>query len=375
MLIVLRTKTYRGVGLVSTMLALSVLALLVVLAGNHVSEYNFQLRQKSVAADLSRLIDASTDYISRNFKDLEDDIIASGVPILRLTPQDLINVGTLNSSFATTNDLGQIYIIYAERVDDGKLDVLVTTRTPLNDPANYNFPALYNYKGNGHIGIVSPSNPDYLAGPGLLAKVSQYKIYDNEPSLGETAVISHLSIPTVFSDYLYRTQQAGHALATTMETDLDLGTFDLNNAGDINGETLTLEQQLDVLGGVSVLGELNVGSLDVTGDTTLTDVTATEATFNNSLQTTDLAVSGETTASTIDVAAGLTANTGNFDTSVSAETLNTDTLGVLLFEGNDISIESATINDLNANRLIIDGDLSADSAAINALDVGGCTGC
>ena len=86
------------------------------------------------------------------------------------------------------------------------------------------------------------------------------------PEAGALATLRRLDHRAVYGDQLYRVAVPGFAGANRMETDLDLGGNDLTGANAVEADTLALESDLTVGGGLTVTADLMVGrALTVSG--------------------------------------------------------------------------------------------------------------
>ncbi len=368
------TRKSRGAGLISFLFAMPLLAVVVFWATKAVSEYNFERRQAEIAGDLRTIIAAAEANYQSSPKAFYRSLSIRG--FIKYELSDLKSAENLVSSFPETNSLGQGYAVYFRDLGNENIEIMATTITPENHPLRYNNVSLREFTGGNAIGLVHARTPNKLTGPGIDADITPYRTRFGEPSVGETAVLSFLSKEQLNTAYLYRVNIDGSAELNSLATDLDLSGRNILNAGDINSQTLTLTNELTALGDVSVTGDLNVGrTLNVTGNTVITGgVNAHRATLSEDINANIANITRLVTTNTLDTGI-IVANSGNFTGSLSAVHTQTERLFTSELNAQSITGDTATIKDIDANEVLARENISTETAHINNLNVGSCTGC
>jgi len=295
----------RGFGLFSTALGVAVVGALVASAAS-LTERRLRAaladQAYAAAADLS---DAATAGLRAEWEELAGGFDAdSGLAFLPL--QDLVTDGLLPAGWQDATRAFGEWRILMRRVPlvggDARIDTIVWSTGAFTEREAL---AAAGRAGFGALATSDEIEPGRLRGPGLNLDPAPWQ---NPPDVDRFApgdIIFHASHhpDALFGPALYRTAVPGRPELNRMEADLDLGGFDLLNAGGVATEELTLEGNLAVGGELTVEGDagieglLTAGSLEATGELTAAR----------------LAVAGVLTADGIEIEGELRALTGDFE--------------------------------------------------------------
>ena len=254
----------RGFTLFEALVATALLGVLSLGVVSYVEHLGMERRHAAAARDLGTLARAARAHAGQDIGAMR--IAAGGSGLREVALADLEGSGWLHPGFPATNDLGQGYRIFHRRTGSDGLEVLVSTVTPPGEERGLALRAGYDVTADVFIGTVSPAAPARVRGPALDAEVSSYQGAFGEPSLGEMAALSALTMRGSYGSQLYRVALTGWAEGNTMRSDLSLGGEDLRGVGDIEARAATLEETLEVLGNATVHQALMVGEeITVTG--------------------------------------------------------------------------------------------------------------
>ena len=221
------------------------------------------------------------------------------------------------------------------------------------------------------------------------------------PALRAIGVLTRHDRQSVFGDYLYRGAVAGLAGANRMETDLDMDGHDVTGVGDLETQTMTLEGDLDVGGGLRVTADLLIGgSGRIAGIATVvgglnTDsarvagaLDAASGIFTGEVRARTLVATGQASAASFDTSGSLSAGSSTVSGPVFAGSVGTGSATV----AGQLSSGTARAASLTADEVDVTGTVDvvgalssgsvrarnrveADNAGFSSLVVGTCIGC
>ena len=295
----LRRRRYRaGLTLFGTVLALAVFGV-VVTSGTEWLRHRFEEQRARLAGEQMVMLSGAVDsYVQAEFTDLLALLAGGSMEVSLAT---LRSAGALTAGFPDTNALGRGYRVLLRAVGTTAFETLVTQTLPAGD-TRFPASALFASRGGTRLGLVSPEPAARLAGPTVDADVSPWRAaFPGAPAPGALAVLDRHDHQSVFGDQLYRVPIAGFPDANRLETALDLNGHDVTNAGAVAATRLTVEQDLEVGGNLTVIAELVVGQvLTVEGDTSVSgEVNADSVAVAGAASSETLAVSGEASVGSV----------------------------------------------------------------------------
>ena len=337
----------RGFTLFEALLATLLLGVLGLGALGYVERLAMERRQAAAARELAALARAARAHAGQDIGAMRSATGGSGLREVALS--DLKSAGWLHRGFPATNDLGQGYRIFHRRTGSDGLEVLVSTVTPPGEERALLSRAGYEGSADVFIGSVSPAAPARVRGPALDAEVSSYQSRFNEPSPGELAALTVLTMRASYGSQLYREEITGWAEGNTMRTDLSLGGRDLQAVATLEARSAVVDDRLDVLGDVALSRGLVVG----------TEVTvAGEMEVEGKLEVATLRASGGIESASAQVHGALRAGRASVAGSVEAATLSVD--GVL--SAGSASAGRIEARSVQAGRVVSDNIETRDAA-------------
>ena len=247
----------RGFTLFEALLATALLGVLSLGVSSFVERLAMERREAAAARDLSTVARAARAHAGQDIGAMRSAVGASGTREVGLA--DLKASGWLHQGFPDVNDQGQGYRIFHRRTGSDGLEILVSTATPQGERRAFALRAGYDAGPDVFVGLVGPAAPTRVRGPSLDADVAPYQHSFGEPSLGEIAALTALTMRGVYGSQLYRVALSGWEEGNTMRTDLSLGGQDLNGVGTLEARAVMVEETLEVVGNAEVLGDLLVG--------------------------------------------------------------------------------------------------------------------
>lgn len=217
--------------------------------------YQIAAQQQQVVAN------AAAKYIKDNFS----AVLASATPTVpaQITVQMLRNTNYLPSGFSDTNAFGQTFIVLARSPTANQLEsIVITTGGESIDEIGTREIAEH-LGGTG--GFIPTINANIVMGVrgGWQIALSNFAI---SPGVGHTASALFFQDGALANDYLYRNAMPGKPELNRMNTALDMGTHDVNNAANITASaTVTAGANINAAGNVNATS-VNA-SADVTGAT------------------------------------------------------------------------------------------------------------
>ena len=369
----------RGLSLFGSLLALGLLGAMVLAVALFLENRAMDERARLAARQLTVLSDAAASHVSGRFPAM---LIALGGGTAEITLATLRTSGVLPAGFADVGAMGRGYRVLMLAAGTDIIDLLVTQTVPAGGgtPGSTEVPAsaLFGAGGSARMGVVLPDTPDRLTGPAVDADLRSFQAaFAGAPEAGALATLRRLDHRAVYGDQLYRSRVPGFADANRMETDLDLGSNDLAGANTVEAETLSLESDLAVGGGLTVTADLMVGrALTVSGSAEVTAgvtaqtariagaATAGSVAVTHDLRAASLTAQGAVTAGSIGARGAVTAG------SASLTSLQSGSVTARTVAATEVSAAAATAR---AVRATVRAD--AAQAGFSRLTVGRCTGC
>ena len=369
----------RGLSLFGSLLALGLLGAMVLAVALFFENRVMDERARLAARQLSVLSDAAASHVSGRFPAI---LTALGGGSAELTLATLRGAGALPAGFADVGAMGRAYRVLMLAAGTDTIDLLVTQTVPAGGgaPGSTEVPAsaLFGAGGNARMGVVLPDTPQRLTGPAVDADMRAFQAaFAGAPEAGALATLRRLDHRAVYGDQLYRVAVPGFAGANRMETDLDLGGNDLTGANAMEADTLALESNLTVGGGLTVTADLMVGrALTVSGPAEVTaGVTAQSARVTGAASAGSLAVTHDLRAASLTaqgaVMAGSIGARGTVAAgSASLASLQSGSVTARAVTATEVAAAGATARAVRAT-----GRVDAAQAGFSRLTVGRCTGC
>ena len=370
----------RGLSLFGSLLALGLLGMMVLAAVLFFDSWMLEKRAKMAARQLTVLSDAAESHVSGRFPAVLAAVQGGSAEI---TVAALRASGALPAGFSDVNALGRGFRVLMLAAGTDALDLLVTETVPAaggGTPRSIVVPTAALLEGGGTVrmGLVAPDRAGRLAGPTVDADVTPFQAaFGGAPAAGALATLRRLDHRTVYGDQLYRVAVPGFADANRMETDLDMGGNDLTGAGAVEAETLDLESDLTVGGGLTVTADLVVGrAVQVSGPAEIAEgIVAQTARIAGAAAAGSLAVTHGLRAASLTVAGAVTAGSAGVRGAVAAGSAS---LGGL--QSGSVTARSVTatgVSAAEATAVAVRATSRADAAeaGFSRLTVGRCTGC
>lgn len=243
-------------------MALLVLSVLIGLA----SLWIFKLmdaQEFRIAADKQKAV---AEALSKYLKDNYSVVLASAtatVPV-QITVTMLRNTNYLPAGFVETNGFGQTLIGLARKPNPNQLEAIVLT-TGGQAVSELGVRTIAENLG-GPGGFISSTTPNVIQGArgGWQVALSNYAM---NPGPGHTASALFLMDGTLANDYLYRNAIPDHPELNTMNTALNMGGNNINNAGAITA-TGNVSTSSDVIArAVTASATITAATANITGET------------------------------------------------------------------------------------------------------------
>ena len=364
----------RGLSLFGSLLALGLLGAMVLAVALFFENRLLDERARLAARQLAVLSDAAASHVSGRFPAMLSALAGGSAEIALAS---LRTAGALPAGFADVGAMGRGYRVLLLGAGTDAIDLLIAQTVAAGDtevPAS----ALFASHGGTRMGVVLPDTAGRLSGPTVDADVSAFQAaFGGAPAAGALATLRRLDHRAVYGDALYRVAVPGFADANRMETDLDLGGNDLTGAASVEAETLDLESDLTVGGGLTVTEDLMVGrALRVSGSGEVTGrLTAQSAQVTGAASAGSMAVARELRASSLTASGAVTAGSAGVRGAVAAGSaslggLQSASVTARTVTATDVSAASATARAVRATSRA-----DAAQAGFSRLIVGRCTGC
>ena len=370
----------RGLSLFGSLLALGLLGMMVLAAALFFDSWMLEKRARLAARQLTVLSDAAESHVTGRFPVVLAAVQGGSAEI---TVAALRATGALPAGFSDVNALGRGFRVLMLAAGVDALDLLVTETVSAADggtPRSTVVPAAALLEGSGTVrmGLVAPDRAGRLMGPAIDADVVAFQAaFGGAPAAGALATLRRLDHRTVYGDQLYRVAVPGFSDANRMETDLDMGGNDLTGAGALEAQTLDLESDLTVGGGLTVTADLVVGrAVQVSGPAEIAEgIVAQTARIAGAATAGSLAVTHGLRAASLAAAGAVTAGSAGVQGAVAAGSAN---LGGL--QSGSVTARSVTatgVSAAEATAVAVRATSRADAAeaGFSRLTVGRCTGC
>ena len=396
-----------GLSLFGVLLGLAVFAVLVAGVMEWFGDRAREETDRLAAAQLAALSEAVGAWVASDFP-ARLAAAPQTVPLATIRA-----AGVLPPGFAPDgiDALGRDFRVLMASGGTGALDVLVTHAVPAGDE-RLPVSALRAVGGEARLGVVHPGvTPARLVGPAVSVEIAGFRTaFSGHPNTYALGILNRYDRQSVYGDFLYRVAVPGLAGANRMETALDLGGNDVEDAGQIRAETMVLDQHLEVGGDLDVVADLLVGGdAEVTGTIAAGGqvsartaeiagtVTARDATVTRAVTAATVTATGQVHGGSIGTSGALSAGSGDvtgalFAGAVSAREVTANCAGSAPPGCGRARVSSIRAGSVNAPALTVTGAatvsgavtagsvrattrLTAQDAGFTTLVVGSCTGC
>lgn len=242
------------------------LIVLSILAGIGINQVMTRMDSQNyqIAADQQQQVaDAAAKYLKDNFTTVYAS--AGTTTPAQITPAMLRNTNYLPAGFADANAFGQTFVVLARRVANNQLESIVLTTGGQTIDEMGTREIAENLGAPG--GFVPVANTGIIQGVrgGWSLALSNYGV---NPGAGHTASALFLQDGTLANDYLYRNAIAGKPELNRMNTALNMGGNNLNNAANITASgTASITGDVNTGGNVNASGNVNLnGTVTAGGD-------------------------------------------------------------------------------------------------------------
>lgn len=208
---------------------LIVMSIMLSLAGIWMFNYGNQQDYRVAAEHQRTVADAFAKYLKDNYS----VVLANAGPTapVQVTVAMMQNTNYLPTGFSSTNSFGQTIVGLARRLNANQLEAIVVTTGGQAIP-ELGIRTIAEHLGapGGFVSALKPSVIQGVRGGWEIA-LSNYGI---NPGQGHTASALFLMDGQLANDYLYRNAVPGHPEYNRMNTAIDMGSNDINNARAIN---------------------------------------------------------------------------------------------------------------------------------------------
>lgn len=216
-------------------LIVSTLFLIGLPAWLHFEDQGIQNMKTAVAASQMKVFtDAAQGYIQTYYTALEGSATATAPATI--TPAMLQSTGFLPASFAAANPWTQGYMVQVLQPSPGTLQALVLTTGGGAIP-QAEAPAVAAQSGAEGGFIPYPNQYGTLTNTVAEGSYGGWQVsmqYYTNPGQGHLAALIALDNGQIQTDYLYRSAVPGEPQLNQMQTNLDMGNNNLNNAATVN---------------------------------------------------------------------------------------------------------------------------------------------
>ena len=334
---------------------------------------SLERRGEVAAAELAVLADAVAAFV-------QGDLPAA----LALAPGEiglaaLRAAGSLPPGFGERSALGRPWRVLAlgAGAGAGAIDVVVTEGLAAGDPPAPPA-AVLAAAGTVRLGMVGADAPTRLRGLALDADVSAFQAaFGGAPAAGALASLERFDADTVYGGQLYRGAVPGFPELNRMNTDLDMGGFDISDADNVGADAMTLERDLTVGGNLTIDADLIVGRAATVGGavTVATTLTAQSAAVTGAVDAGSMTVTGLLEAGSVDATGAVTAGSVGATGAATAGTATVGALNAAAVTARDVTAGSAAAADVSAGQVVVTNRIDARDAGISRLVVGVCSGC
>ena len=358
-------------------------ALLVILIAIPMTQQGVRLAQDYIRQQagvqesrlLTQVVTAASTLALRNLDHQIKNIVGVG-HVQVLTLDDLVDQDAWVSPHARTALGRDIEVIFYARGSE-ELVVLARAWTPDGEDAPSYVPR--GGIGIGLVGTVRGDADSRLIGPGLDYDLSAIRDAGNA-ALGDQIALAVLRLEQDVLPFLHRVEVPGHPEANRMETDLDMGGFDLVGVGELNATKITVKNGMEIgklSGQLNVDGDIETGGgFDIHGT-----LTSAEAVINGQITANGLNVSGAATFSDVDagsVSAPTVSVTEAITTTGDTGEVFARSLTAGMLNAREITAsEKSILGTLQSGDVISLGNLDATTVVVNKdlFVKGDCTGC
>lgn len=240
----IRTKQHQaGFSAIETLVVLFVATMMATAGGYQVMRYLDRQSNLAAAEQMNLVATAAGQYIKDNYATVL--ALASPAAPAVITLDMLRNTQYLPLNFASQNAYGQSYSVLALEPTPNKLQTLVITINGDVIKELYMIEIAKQIGAQG--GYVSTQNSDVATGSfgGWSTSLSPYGV---SPGAGHLAVALFFEDGALVNDYLYRNAIPGQPNLNKMNTAINMGGNDLNNAGAIDAKTAHVSGDADIAG-------------------------------------------------------------------------------------------------------------------------------
>ena len=208
-----------------------------------VSNYADQVRATATALQMAHIQKAAEAYITTNAAAVEANSTASSPAVI--TVPMLVNTGFLPLGFNAMNPYGQTWEVQVLQPAANQLQALVLGIGGAAIPAKQSGMVATTAGDSG--GVIGGGTGDFAvpgcAGGEACGAYAGWSVstagYQNVAAAHPAALIEYAN-NQLQSDYLYRVAVPGQPQLNTMQTNLNMGNNNINNANEINGQSETL---------------------------------------------------------------------------------------------------------------------------------------
>ncbi|MFC3941540.1 shufflon system plasmid conjugative transfer pilus tip adhesin PilV [Pseudomonas gingeri NCPPB 3146 = LMG 5327] len=254
-------KQQRGFIAIEYLFAIIAFSLMTVIGANLASKWMDSQNYQIAAQQQQTAADAAAKYLKDNIS----AVLALATPTVpaQITVAMLRNTNYLPAGFSDTNAFGQSFLVLARSPAPNQLEsIVITTGGETIDEIGTREIA-ENLGGTG--GFIPVSNASIVQGVrgGWQITLSNYGM---NPGVGHTASALFLQDGSLANDYLYRNAIPGKPELNRMNTDLDMGANNVNNAANITASgTVTAGADVNAAGNVTgttakITGETYTGN-------------------------------------------------------------------------------------------------------------------
>lgn len=245
----------RGFGTLEMLIVL-VISTLMIAGGANVYMRHLDRQTNLVAGEHMNIVaEAASTYI----KDHYAAVLAVATPTAPavITIAMLRNTGHLPVGFADTNAYGQDYSVLALEPRPDELETLIVTQNGEVIRDIYLIEIAKQMGAQG--GYITSSNTAFATGSfgGWSTALAPYGV---SPGAGHLASALFFKHGALVNDYLYRNAIPGQPHLNQMNTAIDMGGHNLNNAGAVNSQTVNANT-------ANISGTANSGTTDTQGET------------------------------------------------------------------------------------------------------------
>ena len=194
----------------------------------------------TTAQQMQQVSQAAQAYIQANYSAVEANSTASSPATI--TVSMLQNTGYLPNAFSAANPFGQMWQVQVLQPTPGQLQALVLTQggTQIGQVQAPMIAAQAGAQGgfvpyNGQYGTLNDTVA-HGAYSGWQVSMSGY----TNPGSGHLAALLAFNNGNLENNYLYRVAVPGQPQLNTMQTNLNMGANNINNANEVNAQSETL---------------------------------------------------------------------------------------------------------------------------------------